>query len=193
MLFSKAAKKINILSQDVEIAENELTTLKRLNSDYIVKYLGFYSDSNFYYIITKYYEVSILLNKIFFLINFLWLFLFFKDGTLDDVITECKNEDKYLKEEKIQFWSLQLLKSIDFLHRNNIIHRDIKPSNVLLHKNELVLGDLGLAKDISIMSRSSLTTGIGTYPYMSPEVVTECKNYTNKIDIWLSHFIFFVM
>jgi serine/threonine protein kinase len=82
------------------------------------------------------------------------------------------------------------LKSIDFLHRNNIIHRDIKPSNVLLHKNELVLGDLGLAKDISIMSRSSLTTGIGTYPYMSPEVVTECKNYTNKIDIWLSHFRF---
>ena len=66
-IFSKAAKKINILSQDVEIAENELTTLKRLNSDYIVKYLGFYSDSNFYYIITKYYEVCIL-NKIY---NFL--------------------------------------------------------------------------------------------------------------------------
>jgi len=53
-----------------------------------------------------------------------------------------------------------------------------------LHKNELVLGDLGLAKDISIITRASLTTGIGTYPYMSPEVATETKNYTNKIDIW---------
>ena len=73
-IYSKAAKKINILSQDVEIAENELTTLKRLNSDYIVKYLGFYSDSNFYYIITKYYEVS-LLNRIFFLINILIIFI----------------------------------------------------------------------------------------------------------------------
>ncbi len=57
--YSKAAKKINIMSQDIDVAENELSTLKRLNSDYIVKYLGFYSDSNFYYIITKYYEVCL--------------------------------------------------------------------------------------------------------------------------------------
>lgn len=63
-VLSKAAKKINILSQDTDIAENELATLKRLNSEYIVKYLGFYSDANFYYIITKYYEVWII--KIFY-------------------------------------------------------------------------------------------------------------------------------
>ena len=115
------------MSQDIEIAENELTTLKRLNSDYIVKYLGFYSDSNFYYIITKYYEVFLFEKKCNYINNLFWD-LILKDGTLDDVINEFKSEDKYIPEERVQYWAIQLLKSIDFLHRNNIIHRDIKPS-----------------------------------------------------------------
>ena len=57
--------------------------------------------------------------------------------------------------------------------------------NIFSHKNDLVLGDLGLAKDASLMmSRVSLTTGMGTASYMSPEIVNEATDYTEKIDIW---------
>jgi serine/threonine protein kinase len=52
-----------------------------------------------------------------------------------------------IPDEKIQFWSIQLLKGIHFLHSKNIWHRDIKPANIFLHRNELVLGDLGLARN----------------------------------------------
>lgn len=53
-----------------------------------------------------------------------------------------------------------------------------------MHKNVLVLGDLGLARDASKMSELSLTTGIGTLYYMSPEIMNELTDYDCSIDIW---------
>ena len=46
-----------------------------------------------------------------------------------------------------------------------------------------MLGDLGLAKDASLLM-STLTTGMGTVQYMAPEIVEEMTDYTEKIDIW---------
>lgn len=53
-----------------------------------------------------------------------------------------------------------------------------------MHRNDLVLGDLGLARDASSILSSSLTTGMGTICYMAPEIVAESEDYTEKIDIW---------
>jgi serine/threonine protein kinase len=39
-----------------------------------------------------------------------------------------------------------------------------------LHKNKIVLGDLGLARDAEMMSRTSLAKGVGTVSYMAPEL-----------------------
>ena len=65
-----------------------------------------------------------------------------KDGSLNDIIIEQKSKNKKLTYEKIYFWTIQLLNGIDFLH-SKIWHGDIKPANIFLHRNELVLGDLG--------------------------------------------------
>ena len=49
----------------------------------------------------------------------------------------------------------------------------------------MLLGDLGLAKDASlIMSNASLTAGLSTIQYIPPEIVNESTDYTEKIDIW---------
>lgn len=55
--------------------------------------------------------------------------------------------------------------------------------NIFSNKNDLVLGDLDLARDASV-SLSTLETGMGTIQYMAPEIFNEYKEYTEKIDIW---------
>ena len=76
------------------------------------------------------------------------------------------------------------MNGIDFLHSKNIWHRDIKPANIFLHRNELVLGDLGLARNQQQNLNNSLSVGCGTIFYTAPEIFNDPKNYTDKIDIW---------
>ena len=37
-----------------------------------------------------------------------------------------------LDAEAVRIYIYQLLKAIEFCHRNNVIHRDIKPENLLI-------------------------------------------------------------
>jgi len=111
-----------------------------------------------------------------------------KDGTLNDIIKEHRMKNESIPEEKIQFWSIQLLKGIDFLHSIQIWHRDIKPENIFMHNNRkrLVLGDLGLAKDLNLNKSLSSFTTVGTVYYKAPEFFNHDSNinYSEKIDIW---------
>jgi len=111
-----------------------------------------------------------------------------KDGTLNDIIKEHRMKNESILEEKIQFWSIQLLKGIDFLHSIQIWHRDIKPENIFMHNNRerLVLGDLGLAKDLNLNESLSSFTTVGTVYYKAPEFFNQDSNinYSEKIDIW---------
>ena len=59
-----------------------------------------------------------------------------------------KDRKTYLKEPIIQWYTYQLLKAIEFTHKNGIFHRDLKPENILLKDHHLVLADLGSCKGI---------------------------------------------
>ncbi|KAI3391088.1 hypothetical protein diail_7966 [Diaporthe ilicicola] len=84
----------------------------------------------------------------------------------------------------------QAASAIAYLHSNNVTHRDLKPANMLIRCRqplEIALSDFGLSKQ----GESAMSTMVGTYYYMAPEVLAERDEnnrlnvkYNNKSDIW---------
>lgn len=87
-------------------------------------------------------------------------------------------------EEKIWFWFVQLALALHHMHALRILHRDVKTANVFLSNDGfLVLGDLGIARDLGGAANDVAATVIGTPLYMAPEMF-EGKAYTFSSDVW---------
>ena len=115
-------------------------------------------------------------------------------------------------------WRLfrQILEGLAYIHGLNVIHRDLKPSNVFLDSNgDVKIGDFGLAttgtdrgdRSIAIGGSynsvsgrrslvdgdESLTSGLGTPIYVSPEQERGGGRYSHKVDMYSLGIIFFEM
>ncbi len=106
-------------------------------------------------------------------------------------------------------WFRQIVSGLKYLHKNKCIHRDLKPayvflvyflesrilgkllllSNILIKNNVLKICDFGISKIIATISKNTKNTqGIGTLPYMSPELHDD-QVYDFKADIWYVMFL----
>lgn len=98
---------------------------------------------------------------------------------------------------------LQIVRGLDFLHRNKIIHADLKPSNILM-KNTITEPIVKIADIDCVISpdNNEATMGVCTLWYRAPELLpgfiypvscgfSKPKNYTNSIDIWSLGCIFY--
>lgn len=56
-------------------------------------------------------------------------------GDLYRVIQHQRKTGKYLSEDQIMTWFVQLLLGVDYLHRQNIVHTDLKTANVFFTKD----------------------------------------------------------
>lgn len=115
--------------------------------------------------------------------------------TLRDIIDAGVDED--------ECWRLfrQIAEGLSHLHAQGMIHRDLKPGNIFLDTNgDVKIGDFGLAigddgeQHVAALRKSailhsegfleSLTGGVGTPLYVSPEQEKAGIRYNQKVDMY---------
>ena len=81
-----------------------------------------------------------------------------------------------------------LLQTLTFIHKNNVIHRDIKPSNIIRRHSDgkLILIDFGAVKEVSTrqldyQEQIPFTIGIGTQGYAPSEQCFGRPHYSSDI------------
>jgi len=139
--------------------KEEISILKKLDHENIVKFYGQIETSN---------QLLIKMEYI-------------KYGTL----SHWMKKNKKISEEDASLILKQVLSAIDYLHSNQICHRDIKPENIMISKendlNSIKIIDFGLSsQNFDSLSNSDYC---GTFIYMAPEEI-ERKSYYLSVDIW---------
>ena len=164
-IINKSGRTLNLIYKMKE----EVTILKQLNHENIVKYYGYEETNLKLYIIMEY----------------------IKYGTLSEYMN--KNKGK-IKEEDASIIISKLLLAIEYLHNKLICHRDIKPENIMFSKendlSSIKLIDFGLSEQN--LYNPLLESYGGTLLYMSPEQI-EKKSYSHIVDIWSIGIILYML
>ncbi|CAD8166016.1 unnamed protein product [Paramecium pentaurelia] len=164
-----AIKVINFSTLTTPISQtllkNEITILKQLDHENLMKVYEIFETKNNTYIICEYCN----------------------DGDLANILEKTT----FTQIEIINVF-LQIAKGVKALHQQKIIHRDIKPANILRSNGIYKLSDFGFAiveNDFeSIIKRFS----VGTPVYMAPETV-QSNCYSEKSDIWSLGVVLYLM
>ena len=127
---------------------------------------------------------------------------FATEGTLEQRLATLAHAERSTSIPELREFTSELAAALAFLHARRIAHRDIKPSNILITRDDvaavasnvrrldgllrpgerLMLGDLGLAKDLRL--DSGITVGVGTAGYMSPEQSEVGGKIDTRTDIY---------
>jgi len=133
-----------LTDEDIALFRSEARTLARLIHPQIVRLLDFGIENNIPYLVMDYAP----------------------NGTF----RERYPRHTTLPLPSIVAYVLQVAGALQFAHEEKLIHRDIKPENMFLgRRNEVVVGDFGIA----VLSKSTRSRNLqdiaGTVEYMSPE------------------------
>jgi serine/threonine-protein kinase len=105
----------------------------------------------------------------------------------DDTLRDKLSREKQLGIDDAIEITRGVASALDYAHRQGVIHRDIKPENILIHDDQPLVADFGIALAVSAAGGSRLTeTGlsIGTPHYMSPEQAMGDRELDARSDVY---------
>ncbi|KAL8806499.1 MAG: hypothetical protein Q9182_001281 [Xanthomendoza sp. 2 TL-2023] len=142
--------------------ENELTNLKRLSHQHLVKVVGSYTDQKS---VAFLMEPVADMNLLIFLENF--------------------SQDRNIMSPSLRSYFGCLANAVGYLHTKRIKHRDLKPENILIKDYKVYIADFGTAQDWSHAANDTTTdSGVPiTARYMAPEVARRSPR-NSAADMW---------
>jgi polo-like kinase 1 len=144
--------------------QSEIAIHKKMKHSHIVNFLTTFQDSYYVYITLEICH----------------------DRTLMELI---KTRGRFTQSET-QYFMLQILSSVQYMHDNNVIHRDLKLGNVMLHEMVVKIGDFGLAAEVAYDGERKRTI-CGTPNYIAPEILEGSHSF--EVDIWSIGVILYTM
>ncbi|KAI8825992.1 kinase-like domain-containing protein, partial [Fimicolochytrium jonesii] len=157
----KAGGKKDARRRMVDALHQEITLLKDLDHENVVRYLGYDVQGK---------HINVFLEYV-------------SGGSIASAIATMGR----FEEPLVRSLTCQILCGLQYLHERAIIHRDIKGGNVLLDESGVAkITDFGISKKNEYKLAYRMNTKMslqGSVHWMAPEVV-KAKGYSAKVDIW---------
>jgi len=187
-------KKKTIEKAQEEFIRSELSIMRSLNNDFVVKLYYSFLNENYWFFVMEYVN----------------------GGDLENLLQNCGP----IEERYSRLYVAEIILALEYLHSKNILHRDLKPANILIDSSgHLKLTDFGLSKskvqeisrkwisnyyqkspllnttkkpiakrslskkEFELLRKSDHKKIVGTPHYVAPETITQNK-YTNESDWW---------
>lgn len=88
-----------------------------------------------------------------------------------------------LSEPETRRFVRQMLKALDYCHREGVVHRDLKLENLLLSDSDNIkITDFGFSN--MFLEGGLMSTFVGSPAYAAPEILANEKYCGPKVDIW---------
>lgn len=140
--------------KQVEHVKNEKKILNELQHPFLVDLITSWKDPHFLYL----------------------LFPFIPGGELFSYLRSAGR----FSPSTTQFYLVEIISALEYLHSLSVVYRDLKPENLLLDsEGHLRITDFGFAKRVS----ERTWTLCGTPEYLAPEVI-QSKGHNKAVDWW---------
>ncbi|XP_055898146.1 serine/threonine-protein kinase TNNI3K-like [Biomphalaria glabrata] len=148
---------------DVDMFCREVAILAKLNSPYVINFIGACLDDPSQFAIVTHYVSG---------------------GSLFSLLHEQK---RLIDVQSKLTIALDVAKGMEYLHNMPlpIIHRDLNSHNILLEENgHAVVADFGESRFLRSADEDNMTKQPGNLRWMAPEIFTQCTKYSVKADMF---------